>query len=388
MNQKQQKSSKTIMRTSLLILLTGFIFSNLLAAAEFTVLKDPKATFTENEKNYVMLEKVNQLTDSIDQEEFLAFPRAIAADDKGNIYVFDTIMVKIFKYDRDLKLVKSFGQQGQGPTDFMVPHRGTDVGLYCTDEKLYVLIGKSKQLIVLDKDLNYVGEFRQKLPERYLTRHFTVNKDGDFVFYSRTGNGIWWVYDHEMKFKSKFSIDLKLFEFLFFEPPRCLFENMSNTNKIEIKHDIAKNSKLLVYCKDTSSLFVFNNNRLEKRFNLYSRKILDKFKPRLARTLEEFSGSSNRKIGNSRIMCGYRSVFTNFFIDKDTGKSFYLEYRDGDAKKIYLYNFDLEGKLLKINQVENKNAYRDRTVFKLKRNNIFYAVVSNETIVTYKEEKK
>lgn len=364
--------------------LSLFLLSTSLEPTEITVIKDPKPTFTE--KKFVTLERVNQTRDSDDSDDFLAFPSGMAADHQGNLYVFDTARVKILKFNRQLDFVKSYGRKGRGPGDFAVPARYVSVDLYCNDVNLYVLNPLYSQLIVMDLDLNYLDEFRLDLEEDYINSRFAVNKAGHFVLYSPTGTGNILMLDHEMKLKSKFSFDIKWFEFLFFQPPMCLIENRSNRLKVSLAHDTLRDSRLLVYSFDTSTLLIFRDNKLEDRFNLYSQKILDQYKPLLKRALKEVSRARKKRKGRVRVPCGYLSPFVNFFVDKDTENSFYLEYRDVTEKMIYLYQFNLKGKFLKVYRFKEDTMYLNRMEFRIKRNKQFYALESQSTIVTYMEK--
>jgi hypothetical protein len=385
MKQKQQKSGNTVLTIRMMLFsVIGLLVSNVLPAVEFCVNKDPKPTFTE--KNFVLLEKINQIEDSDDQENILAYPKAMTADSKGNLYVFDTAQTKVFKINKDLKIVKSYGQSGEGPGDFINAFRYDRVSMYCNDVYVYVLTSNRYQVIVLDLNLNFIDDFRMRHDFKGLSPCFTVAKNGDIVLYSPEGKGTFFIYNNKMKLRSKVSIDLKLFEFLFFDPPKCMIENRLNRNRIFLKSDMIRDTKRAVFCLDTANLFIFNGNRLEDQFKLYSRKILDQFKPRLARSLKQVSHSLKIKKGRTGFQCGYLKLFRNFFIDKDTGKSFYLEYIDVNEKTIYLYNFDFEGNLLKIYQFSDKNIYLNKMSFKLKRNKLFYARDGDDKIVTYREK--
>jgi hypothetical protein len=94
MNLEKQKLLKIIISMKIILIPSiWLIFSNLLLAGNFTVIKEPKATFIE--KNYVMLKKANKIEDTIDQDDFLAFPEALTGT-FGTVTFFVIIQVPEF----------------------------------------------------------------------------------------------------------------------------------------------------------------------------------------------------------------------------------------------------------------------------------------------------
>jgi len=78
----------------------------------------------------------------------------------GSIFIADTRQHKIFKFDPQGKLVKSFGQKGQGPGDLNAPNKLSVldgkylvVGHYATDRKisLFDLEGNFKQILTTER---------------------------------------------------------------------------------------------------------------------------------------------------------------------------------------------------------------------------------------------
>jgi hypothetical protein len=55
------------------------------------------------------------------QDNWFSFLNALAVDDAGNIYTLDPKDVRIRVFDRDGKLLRSFGRKGQGPGEFSGP---------------------------------------------------------------------------------------------------------------------------------------------------------------------------------------------------------------------------------------------------------------------------
>ena len=55
------------------------------------------------------------------QDNWFSALNALAVDDAGNIYTLDPKDVRIRVFDRDGKLLRSFGQKGQGPGEFSGP---------------------------------------------------------------------------------------------------------------------------------------------------------------------------------------------------------------------------------------------------------------------------
>jgi hypothetical protein len=61
-------------------------------------------------------------------------PRCLDKDSKGNIYITDDGEHRVLKFDSSGNFLQKFGQKGQGPGDFLVPHN-----LFITKEDILII---------------------------------------------------------------------------------------------------------------------------------------------------------------------------------------------------------------------------------------------------------
>jgi len=108
------------------------------------------------------------------EEAMLLNPRAVEADQTGNIYVLDDKAVQIKVYDPQGNFIRAIGRRGQGPGEFQGPR-----GFYLTPQQsLAVCDSLSRQVVIFGLD----GQFIRALSDK--TRSFMevkVNTKGDII---------------------------------------------------------------------------------------------------------------------------------------------------------------------------------------------------------------
>ncbi|MCP4215788.1 MAG: hypothetical protein GY765_14140 [bacterium] len=129
-------------------------------------IKAPEPTHVE--RNFVPLELVKEINQDIDDRNFLAKPVALTVDDEGGLYVYDKRLIKIFKFDRNFKLVKTFAGQGRGPGELFgnsLPGQILEFwrgNLYVSDDgnrKIVVFSKKGERVREIPLPSTFVGLF-------------------------------------------------------------------------------------------------------------------------------------------------------------------------------------------------------------------------------------
>jgi hypothetical protein len=351
----------------------------------YKVIKDPKPTFEDGP--LTRLYKAGEIRDTDNQDYFIASPDSLTINpETADLYIYDGTQFKIFKYDKDLKYVKCAGNRGEGPGDFKVSASFHIVHLYFNNNKVYGFNQYGRQIVIFDKDLNFLDMFRFK--QGSLTYPFAVDRQERF-YVRDLRKGIQ-VFCRDLGITAKHLENPESYEFLFFDPPICLFKNLMGFRSLTIKFDLIDGSNLIAYSKASSTVYLFENNRLMNRFNLYSKPMLEDFKKALVRSAKNLK-KRQAKLKNSkrrRGTCSYVSMFSHFFIDKDeNGQRFYLQKYDGKNKRSKIYKFDLAGKLKKTFYVAF-DADGGVPDFVIKANNLFYGTTREGRIVTYKKKNK
>lgn len=347
-----------------------------LAAENLHIIKNPKPTCEEN--LYTELMKVGELSETIEYENFLLQPTSMVADKKGNIFVFDRRHVKIFKYDKNLKLIKTFGRKGQGPGEFgMFSRSQADIFLYISkDDFLYVGDRFNLRIHCFDLDGNLIRDVKIRTKGLPFIVPVEDSKKNIYLYSEDMNGGIIDVFNQKGE-KTESLLSRKELRYgLFFMPDSSNKELYLYSDPDTIQYDIFEDDKLIVCSLNSGFLYILKDNRLLKKLPLWPKKALAMYKKKLKNAIKD----------------GFIvSYFFRLIPDKDNEKYFYLNFgKPLDSERTLLYKFDLEGRLKEVLFIkEDKNQY---TKVLYKKNNLFYAIGTNEedekTIILYKEGNK
>ena len=87
--------------------------------------------------------------DTEDERYWLFRPNSVVRDENGDIYILDGVR-RVVKYNKDGQFLTSFGREGQGPGEMLVPQKmeiGPDGNLYILDmSRLTVLTPEGREL--------------------------------------------------------------------------------------------------------------------------------------------------------------------------------------------------------------------------------------------------
>lgn len=326
------------------------IFSN--STGELIV--EPRPTHVE--KKYVKLVLVKEIREDIDNTHFMAQPSSLAVDDENNLYAYDKILKKIFKFDKEYRLERVFGRQGRGPGEFHGGDPGVGKLYFGSDGRLYACDSYNRKIIVFDKKGNHLKDIHLP-PERQEVKSFFPVVDAKKNFYIlSTHKGAVDVYDERMNLKHTCLEEANYNRFLIHKPgypKRVPFNPTLQPDITNTYYDILSSNRLVVYLMNSSTAFVFRTQKVIRQFDLWPEKALAEYKDRI----EEFRGNKKLKYWSTPFAL-------NFFVDKDNGEYFYLSLLGGTA----FYKFNLKGELL---YVLHTKPYCD---LKIKRNKLFYGI--------------
>jgi len=319
-----------------------FSQSSLLFEGEIQCIENPTPTHIEKPEQYVELEMVGKIAGDIDDEHFMAWPWQITANKQGDIYVFDLRLQQIFKFDKNNKFISVFGSAGQGPGEFSSRRRGLKEMYFGYDDSLYVSDTDNNKIIKFTADGKYARDIKLPVPAK-ATGGFSpvIMPNGDFFI--RTGLDCtldaYNINDREMK-KRYSLLSLKDFQrSVILKVRKQDYLGWMFSDPTVVYYDLIPGNRLMVYLATTSTVFIFKEGRLEKKFDLWPKKVLDIYRKDI-----EMRAKKARK--NDLLIS---KMFLNFFPDKDNENYFYLEGKtDGSDKKRFLYQFDLTGNLVKV----------------------------------------
>ena len=367
------------------IKVTGYVISFLILVVVSTLstlldaehIKNP--TPTHIEKNFVELKLVKEIPADFSEEHFFARPAAITLDDEGNMYVFDGIIKKIFKFDGTFKFIKAFGQTGQGPGEIL----GVDMGLqklyFSKDGNLYVSDYGNRKIIAFNKEGEHLRDIRIASPRRngFLSvvdvkgnYYILADEDGAVEMYDRKGVKL-------HTFLSKRHYD----RFIVYEPkpPEFRFPRLARDfwllpNEVNTYYDVLPGGRFIIYISHSSTVYLFKNSVLVRQFDIWPERAMDVYRKLIDRTIEQTNKSKKKN------KSFYFSMLEPFFVDKDNEDIFYLNGRLDDAGNSMLYRFDIESSL--VNVLTTWKSVR----FLAKRNHLFYGL-SDGNVVIFREEK-
>jgi hypothetical protein len=348
-----------------------------LGGQKLEYIENPKPT--HEEKNYVRLVKVMEISGNIDDEHFMVRPWSMVVDDDGSIYAFDRLVRKIFKFDKEGRFVRTFGSVGQGPGEY--GGKGDQNLLYlATDGYLYLSSTLNTKIIKYDREGNHIVDF--KVPS---TGHAREYSRGPFVPLTDPKNNCYLLnyadcsidvfHAQDREFKKLYSIlgnkdynrsiVLKVRD-------EDLF-GWRSANFMNTFYGLIGEDRVVVYLVNDSQVRIYKKDQLVRTFTIWPRKALVHYKKQITEMKEK-----RRK--------GFRLIahmFNEFFIDSDNPDYFYLSGRrreDEGERQFQIYQFNVEGKLLKVLHIPSPCK------FWLKKNNRFYGVYK-ENILIFKEVK-
>ncbi|MCK4762639.1 MAG: hypothetical protein KAW12_10620 [Candidatus Aminicenantes bacterium] len=355
------------MKKNLCFVVSIIILSLFSFGIEIEIIKDPKPTCFEKNVQYEPLKKYKEISNEDDESEtFIALARSVTADRSGNIFLFDGVFCEIFKYDKNLVFQGRFGGKGKGPGEFAT-HRGSGgVNLNISGKnRLYAQDYKNRRITVFSLKGDYIIDYKT---EYKFTFNPAQDIDGNLYIPSENG-GVIDIFNSKMELTGVL-LDVKEFRsFLFYEPVPAFKIVYSSPYWRNFRYDLLDGNRLLVYIRNSSTIYLLENRKLKKKLNIWPEKIIKGYKAEL---FELYQKNDDAFINFS----------VNFFIDGDDNNFFYIQFGEDRARKIVpVYKFDLNGDLQKIFYIKRTGG--SITIFQCKRNNTFYTIKEG-SLVLYK----
>jgi len=370
---------------SLVIGIVGFlsIFNYVLFCEDVYLIKEPTPTVVEDKP--VFLEEVEKIDMDLGNDQYLFTPKSLAADET-DLFVHDTSQARVYRFSSDLKLIGSFGRIGQGPGEFHGKTRvelsiGKDGNVYAHDIYGLKIMGYTKE-----------GKYLKTFQYGRNTHIFkpVCDKQGNLLFVTLKNNMLK-VETEQEKVLAQCKAD-KLHQTFLYEIPKKGFRDMCNLNPFYdyATGKLTKDSKLLIFFRNSSVLSIFKDKEYIKTVKLWPEEALKEYKPL-------YLARDKNKIKIPRLKYGgsFRAMFGRIFVDQDNQNIFYLHFTSRYRKKeigVILYAFDIDGNLLKVIHIltspDDGDSYGKFVSVHAKVNNTFYAIRGNEEVVLYKEKKR
>ncbi len=310
--------------------------------------------------------KTGEISEGFSSEEdnFFAKITDLCVDQEDNLYIADSILRKIFKFDAFGNFVYSFGQTGQGPGEFSGRLRinvGNDNNLYITDDGNF-------RLISFTKNAEFINQFN--LP-RGKYDDAVVNSNGDIFLLSESGLKIIDHFDPELKYRSSL-LDMKYcLDFPYKVPPRLsLFRFSMKPSFMEIHKLISRDDYLFI---------IFNNSQIVTHFN-ENLELINQFRIDHPRFIEDYKKS----IDYAKKKGGWMNCFGSVFLDEI--KNVYLCYFNFELRIPEIYRYSPDGKFIDTLRIKNFYELSNHIVkAKDKRGNYYGTNRISSKIIIYRE---
>jgi hypothetical protein len=285
---------------------------------------------------YHILKKTGEIREDFtaDESNYFWNIESLCLDDEDNLYIADSGWNKIFKFNSDGKFITSFGQEGQGPGEFLADPRGTDLNItFGNDGKIYVVDKGNQRLSLFSKEGRYIKQY--KFP-RFIYDSATVNSKSDIYLISQSGNKAIDCYDKNNKVKKRF-LDVSLhFEFPIFQPPKQVKEVMQEKKYISkkyLKKTITKKDHVIVLSNCALKIFHFNeNHKLINSFIIDNEIFIKDFKKRLSDVLSR------------------QRFILPFELYMDNNEKIYLSYFNASSIRREIFRYKISGEFVDILQ--------------------------------------
>jgi hypothetical protein len=289
---------------------------------------------------------------------------SISLDSKGNIYVADSEMHKIFKFNQDGHYITSFGKTGQGPGEFSGILRIT-VG---NDEKIYITDEGNWRIKIYSLD----GLFIKEYPiSRFLYDTPKVNSKGRVFLLSPSGVNLIDCFDHNMKLQFSFLDYSYHYEFPL-RIPSNIVSSLYWPIEANVLKAINRQDELVVVSNCSLNVIVFHKDTTIKNiFKVNHKQYYDDYKKRAEKITSKTA---------------WISSFGSVFLDR--AGNICLCYANMTLKRPEIYRYSLNGEYLDTLRFETPIDLTNKAILASDKQGVFYSIDSiNNNLVLYKEKR-
>jgi hypothetical protein len=301
----------------------------------------------------LFLEESAKIEDGFSDQKYNYFDKitSVCVDAENNLYVADSGLHRIFKFNEYHKYLLSFGSIGQGPGEFLGTLRisiGNDGRLYVTDDgnwQLYIFSTLGKI-------------FKQFSIEEFIYDVPLADSKGCSFLLSPSGLKLIDYYDASMRLKGSLIEYADHLIFSYENPPKRILINMHRPSINDIKKLLTREDELMVLSNNSQLVFHFDKNL----------KIIKKFKIEHPRFIADY----RKRLKENAIKGGWLNCFGSFFLDNKENICFC--YYNSSIEQPEIYRYGING------------LFKDTLRIKAKRN-MYSASANGQSIIVYHEEK-
>ena len=328
-------------------------------------IKNPKPNMVENE--YIELEKIAEIGGDIGDGYYLFHPFSITSDNYKNIYIYDNYQAKIFKFNKYLKFMKSFGRKGNGPGEFSGTGMAHPVYIEIVCNKyLFGYDTRLKRAVVFNLDGDFLNIQKSKFD---IKEKISGNNEGRLYNFFINKNDLYYsINGLEKKILSKFT---DYFKFIY-RKPKIYKYGYLDLFMLGTRIERYSDNEFNIFLYHSSKFLKIKNNKVVINMNIFPKNALRLY----MKEIKELFKNDD---------FGYRNIFINVITNKDSSEELILQYgKDKSVNRNLIYSVNLKTKNIKVLMVESKKDIFNS--FELKLNGIYYSICENK-INLFKEVK-
>ncbi len=355
-----------------------------------TIFELPKPTQFEAGVPRNKLAVVKEIPNEFGDDEFMATPFLVTANKSGTIYVSDSIRNKVFMFNNRFEYIGNFLESGRGPREAF-PGRNSLIMIYTgQNQKFYIQDTFNDKIIEFSESGKYLRDMKtNRLKIAYSFFIPVVDKGNAFYAYSLTG-GIVDQLDNKMKVAHSYLKEELNERYIYYRPDfeKYYEESKANFEKKHpgkksrwgqkkrwlipnfhnVKYDLTSSGLLLIYLMNSSTVYLFDGKKLVRSFPVWIDNVLTAYKEDVDEGLK-----ISQKVRPGYVSKSYSPMFKICVVDQDQ-PFFYLQNYRGKKEGFKIYQFDLNGKLVKI------MSFPSHLVVTLhaKKNGLFYCLAEKD----------
>jgi hypothetical protein len=229
------------------------------------------------------LEEISEYSANISASLTTGFSKcdSVCLDGEGYLFVADSGWNKIFKFGPAGRFAASYGEQGQGPGEFMGNPRSAPLKMSLgNDGKFYVYDPGNDRLSMFDSSFRFVRSRKMPFAARVLDSA-AVNGQGDIYFVSNVEGRLIHRFDKDLSRKNSFLDAKEHFSFPFRTPAR--FADSPFVADFHLRKAVMRDGTLVAVSNYALKAFVFDQaDRLVRRFMIENRIFIKDFQERLS----------------------------------------------------------------------------------------------------------
>lgn len=308
-----------------------------------------------NLQKITYLKKIGEIKDGFSDEEINYFAKIddICVNKNDDLFVADSKLHKIFKFNKNHKFLLSFGQVGQGPGE-LAGNLRIKAG---NDENLYVSDFGNKKFCIFSSSGGFIRQF--SLPTG-IYDHAVANYSGNIFFISEGGLYLIDCYDSTFKYLQSL-LDIKYHHTFPIEiPPKGMLQQffLRPPRDSEIIKVLSQDDHLFVTVNNSQVVVCFDQkNNIINKFRIDHPTLIKDYKNRLQ--------EAKRK--NAWINC----IGSVFF---DNSENICFCYYNASLSSPEIYRYQRSGKFVDIVRIEGCEFKSNRIIRACDSGGNFFAV--------------